>query len=105
MSDEGREQAKDLAGALEEPIDIPIDASRTEGDLTIPIFDKSKDHSFGHRYTDGGIEVHLFWNAGQQQYVVSYQIPYDYPGGGGGQGGFINYDDYQEALEAYNMAD
>ena len=104
MSDDGRDQARELAGALDEPIDIPVDASRTEDDLTIPVFDKSKDRSFEHRYSDSGIELHLYWNPRQQQFVVSYQLPYDYPGGGGGQGGFINYDNYQEALKAYKMA-
>ena len=72
--------------------------------LTVPIFDKSKDHSFGHRITDSGIQMGLFWNSRQQKYVVSYEIPYDYPYGGAGQGGFMNYDDYQEALKDYNMA-
>tara|TARA_A100001391_G_scaffold72720_1_gene46623 strand:- start:42 stop:554 length:513 start_codon:yes stop_codon:yes gene_type:complete len=115
MSDEGREQARELAQGLRyddklpddeqvvEPIDIPVDASRTEDDLTLPIFDKSKDYSFGSRYTDDGIEIHFFWNPRQKQYVISYQIPYGYPGGGGGQGGFLNYDSYEEAAKAYMM--
>ena len=105
MDPEGRSQAKELAGALDEPIDIPIDASRTEEDLTFPIFDKSKDYIFKHRISDTGIESRLFWDSGSQQYVINYQIPYDHPSGAGGQGGFINYDDYQEALKAYNMGD
>ena len=104
MDPEGREQAKELAGALDEPIDIPVNASRTEDDLTIPIFDKSKDQNLKHRITDSGIQMNLFWNSRQQQYVVSYEIPYNYPHGGAGQGGFMNYDNYEEALKDYNMA-
>ena len=115
MSDDGRSQARELAQGLRyddelpddeqvvEPIDIPVDASRTEDDLTFPIFDKSKDRSFDHRYSDSGIELHLYWDPRKQKFVVSYQIPYGYPGGGGGQGGFIEYDDYQEALKRYKM--
>ncbi len=101
MDPEGREQAKDLAGALDEPIDIPIDASRTEEDLILPIFDKSKVHTFKHKVTNDGIQMNLNWSPRRQQYVVSYLLPRNYPGGGGGQGGFVNYDNYHEALKAY----
>ena len=97
---EDRNQAIELAKAIDDPLEVPVSGDN----LTVPIFDKSKDHSFGHRITDSGIQMGLFWNSRQQKYVVSYEIPYDYPYGGAGQGGFMNYDDYQEALKDYNMA-
>ena len=97
---EDRNQAIELAKAIDDPLEVPVSGDN----LTVPIFDKSKDHSFGHRITDSGIQMGLFWNSRQQKYVVSYEIPYDYPYGGAGQGGFMNYDDYQEALKNYNMA-
>ena len=102
MSDGGRDQARELAGALEEPIDIPVDASRTEDDLILPIFDKSKHQDFGVRYDKDGVQLNFRWNSDQQKYVVSFLLPYDYPGGGGGQGGFSYFDDYQEAKEMYS---
>ena len=98
---EDKNQAIELAKAVEDPLEI----SASGDNKTLPIFDKSKDHSFGHRFTDSGIEIHFDWDPRQQQYVVSYQIPYGYPGGGGGQGGFLNYDSYNEALKSYMMED
>ena len=97
---EDRNQAMELAKAIDDPLEVPVSGD----DLTVPVFDKSKDYTFGNRITDSGIQMSLFWDPNQQKYVVSYQIPYDYPHGGAGQGGFINYDDYQEALKDYNMA-
>jgi hypothetical protein len=102
MSDDGRDQARELAGALEEPIDIPVDASRTEDDLTFPIFDKSKRQHFGVRYNKDGVEFQFGWDPKQQKYEVSFQLPYNYPGGGGGNGGFSYFDDYEKAKERYS---
>ena len=102
MSDDGRDQARELAGALEEPIDIPVDASRTEDDLTLPIFDKSKHKFFGVRVDKNGVELNFSWNPQQQKYEVNFVLPYDYPGGGGGQGGFSYFEDYEKAKEMYS---
>ena len=101
MSDDGRDQARELAGALEEPIDIPVDASRTEDDLTLPIFDKSKHKFFGVRVDKDGVELNFRWNPQQQKYQVSYQLPWDI-GDGAGQGGFSYFDDYEKAKEMYS---
>tara|TARA_E500000305_G_C3909596_1_gene182731 strand:- start:176 stop:616 length:441 start_codon:yes stop_codon:yes gene_type:complete len=100
MSDDGRDQARELAGALEEPIDIPVDASRTEDDLTLPIFDKSKHKFFGVRVDKDGVELNFRWNPQQQKYQVSYQLPWDI-GDGAGQVGFSYFEDYEKAKEMY----
>ena len=101
MSDDGRDQARELAGALEEPIDIPVNASRTEEDLVLPIFDKSKGKNFGVRIDKDGVELNFSWVPWKKKYVVSYQLPWGI-GDGSGQGGFLEFDDYQEAKETYS---
>ena len=101
MSDGGRDQARELAGALEEPIDIPVDASRTEDDLTLPIFDKSKHKFFGARVAKDGTQYTFRWNPTKQKYEVTFPLPWGI-GGGAGQGGFSYFDDYQEAKEMYS---
>ena len=101
MDPQGRNQARDLAGALDEPIDIPVDASWTENDLTLPIFDKSKYKFFGSRVAKDGTQYTFRWNPTKQKYEVTFQLPWGI-GDGAGQGGFSYFDDYEEAKEMYS---
>tara|TARA_Y100000593_G_C4219676_1_gene291127 strand:- start:108 stop:614 length:507 start_codon:yes stop_codon:yes gene_type:complete len=113
MSGGGREQARELAQGLRyddelpddeqvvEPIDIPVDASWTENDLTLPIFDKSKHKFFGARVAKDGTQYSFRWNPTKQKYEVTFQLPWGI-GDGAGQGGFSYFDDYQEAKEMYS---
>ena len=94
---EDSNQAIELAKAVYDPLEI----SASGDNKTLPIFDKSKPHTFGHRFTNDGIQKQLYWNPSQKKYVVSYLLPYDYPGGGAGQGGFLRFDSYEEARKAY----
>ena len=93
-----KEELNKVLEALEEPTGVPVDASRTEDDN----FDKSKYKSFGARIDKNGVQLNFSWNPKQQKYQVSYQLPHDHPGGGGGNASIDYYHDYKKAKARYS---
>jgi len=96
-----KEELNKVLEALEEPTGVPVDASRTEDDNS-QNFDKSKHKRFGAGIDKDGVQINFSWNHKQQKYQVSYQLPYDYPGGGGGNASIEHFDDYEIAKARFD---
>ena len=96
-----KEELNKVLEALEEPTGVPVDASRTEDDNS-QNFDKSKRKRFGAGMDKDRVQIEFIWNPKLEKYQVSYQLPYDYPYGGGGNASIDHFDDYEIAKARFD---